>query len=57
MKNVDTCGYIVKVTKPINEGLYMPFTLLDEEIQTLEENNINFIKLRALLPNEFYYIN
>jgi len=56
-ENVETCGYIIKVTKPMYEGLYIPFTLYDKDIEKLEENNIKFIKLRSLLPGEFYYIN
>ena len=55
-EDVDTCSYCIKVTKPNHEGIYVPFTISDENIQLLYEHNVFFIKFRELTPNEYLYL-
>ena len=55
-EDVDTCGYCIRITHPAYSGVYVPFTVTEDDIKTLEENNVEFFKLREISIEDYYYV-
>jgi len=55
-ENIDTCGYCIRVIHQACPGIYVPFTATTDDIRTLDEANVDFIRLRSLSSDEYQYI-